>query len=74
MRIYIRTCMHACMHARTRAHTHTHTHGLHSYTWPTYMHTYIFTIIMVSDSETYVAERFNFRYGTFEYGLGDFEA
>ena len=33
------------------------------------MHTYIFIIVMVSDSETYVAERLNFRDGTFEYDL-----
>ena len=44
-------------------------YGLHSYTGPTYMHTYIFTIIIVSDSDAYVAERFNLRDGTFEYNL-----
>ena len=33
------------------------------------MHTYIFTIIIVADSETYVAERLNFRDGMFEYNL-----
>ena len=49
-------------------------YGLHSYTGSTYIHTYTFTIIMVYDSETYVGERLDFRDGTFEYKLWNFEA
>ena len=34
----------------------------------------MFTIIMVSDSETYVADRLTFKDGTFEYNLWNFDA